>query len=167
MVVGPRAKTRVHRHANGKRQFKTGLACLLRSVPNKLTRTIGITRPFLNGTSFTVCLNSGLVRSPLRDFIRAFATRKLSTLVLLRRIPGPATFKITRMSSRNQIIQLMRGPTIPPSSLTLIKICIFSTTVRSTVARVHPSTQNRLRVASTVRRLVSHRYPIRTYRLDN
>lgn len=60
VVSAPRSAPEFRRLLKSKGRFNVGLSCTMRSDPSKLTRTFVVKGRFVNGSTYTVILNSGV-----------------------------------------------------------------------------------------------------------
>ncbi len=137
---------------NSNSSCNVGLACGIRPSPSKLTRTFVLNKRFVNSSTYTVILKSGVFcngnfKGTLHTSIRG--TRGGNQTAMFNCcIRSPRHFNIITFSRGNGTVSVRRGPGRPGDGCTIAKLCFCPGKMSTETDSIGPSTHKRLRVAT-------------------
>ncbi|AFZ49368.1 glucose-1-phosphate thymidylyltransferase [Dactylococcopsis salina] len=156
IIISPETGEEIKNKTGDGSQFGATITYIVQEKPAGLAHAVKIAQPFLGDSPFVMYLGDNLVEASLTNFLNAFQTQELDSLILLCPVSNPSAFGVAKVDEQGTVLGLVEKPKIPPSKLALVGIYFFNHNIHRALAQIEPSARGELEITDAIQWLIDH-----------
>ena len=166
IVISPETGEEVKTKTGDGERFGVKITYILQEKPAGLAHAVKVSRDFLGDSPFILYLGDNLIRDRLQEFLTKFQQKQLDGLILLREVNNPSAFGVAVVDENGRILQLQEKPKDPPSTLALVGVYFFDSSIHHAIAAIQPSARGELEITDAIQTLIDRQHNVQAMQLS-
>lgn len=160
IVISPGDKELFQKVIGDGAKWAANISYITQEKRRGLADTVIQARNFLGDSPFLMFLGDNLVQGDITDMVSEFLTSNVDAMIQVKRVKDPRRFGVAILDDKNNVIQLIEKPEIPPSDFAVMGIYLFRPVIHQAVLSITPSLRGELEITDAIQRLVEMNYRV-------
>jgi glucose-1-phosphate thymidylyltransferase len=161
VIVSPETGVEVKAAVGDGSAFGLAITYVTQQEPLGLAHALQTALPFIDGADVLMYLGDNLVTHGVADVVRDFEEHRPNCQILVTEVPDPSEFGVVEIDPSGHVTRLVEKPTDPPSSLALVGVYLFDSSVEEAVGSLTPSARGEYEITDAIQYLVDQGKTVR------
>jgi len=166
IVISPETGNAVREAVRSGEAWGMRIEYILQSEPAGLAHAVKVAQPFLGPDSFVTYLGDNLIGSGIRSYRETFERSGMDASILLKEVENPSAFGIAEIDGAGRVVRLVEKPREPKSSLALVGIYFFTSSIHPAIEKIVPSWRGELEITDAIQALLESGGKVLSDRID-
>ena len=135
--------------------------------PLGLAHAVKVSREYLANESFIMYLGDNLIGQDITQYVQAFEDSNSEAVILLKSVKDPKLFGVAETDGSGVVVRLIEKPQIPPSTLALMGIYIFSPFIHKAIDEIKPSGRGELEITDAIQQIINLGYSVKSFIVES
>ncbi len=135
--------------------------------PLGLAHAVKVSREYLKNEPFIMYLGDNLVGQDIAQYVQAFDKSDSEAVILLKSVKDPKLFGVAEIDESGAVIRLIEKPQVPPSTLALMGIYIFSPYIHKAIEEIKPSGRGELEITDAIQQIINRGHSVKSFIIES
>jgi glucose-1-phosphate thymidylyltransferase len=135
--------------------------------PLGIAHAVKTAKDFLADDDFVMYLGDNLLGKKINKWVNEFEREEYDAFILLKEVEDPTIFGVAVVDESGRVVKLIEKPKVPPSSLAIVGMYIFSNKIYKAIERIKPSWRGELEITDAIQEMINLGYEVKAQILDS